>query len=453
MSILDKVLNILEEQYLCSHCLGRMFALLGTSTTNYERGRSLLLTLTLENHAIYLSSEKDMIQIALKNLNLLAFNARFDPARRVLEQEGFSTNLEKDKEPCFLCRDIFEKSSEYVEAGLKALESLEFENFLVGTSLNPEIINKEDKFKSKYNILESESFKGHFNREIGSKLALKLNKPSEFSNPEVTLVYSLDYNSFSIDLITKSLFISGRYNKLVRGIPQTHWDCRTCQGRGCEKCDNTGKQYQTSVEELISPEFLKQSSALGTKFHGAGREDIDVRMLGDGRPFVLELVRPLKRNLNLFQIEKKTNKMNKKKIKISRLKFSSKKQVVQIKTQSEHSRKSYRAIGQIDSKLSKEEFALKVKELKERVVGHEINQRTPTRVSHRRSDKYRTKFIYNIEAKYLKPNLFEFYIEVQGGTYIKELIHGDDGRTIPSFSEIFGAPMMCKELDVVEILQ
>ena len=30
--------------------------------------------------------------------------------------------------------------------------------------------------------------------------------------------------------------------------------------------------------------------ATASKFHSAGREDIDVRMLGGGRPFVLELV-------------------------------------------------------------------------------------------------------------------------------------------------------------------
>ena len=28
--------------------------------------------------------------------------------------------------------------------------------------------------------------------------------------------------------------------------------------------------------------------------HGSGREDIDVRMLGDGRPFILEFVNPRK---------------------------------------------------------------------------------------------------------------------------------------------------------------
>ena len=28
------------------------------------------------------------------------------------------------------------------------------------------------------------------------------------------------------------------------------------------------------------------------KFHGAGREDVDVRMLGAGRPFVMEVINP-----------------------------------------------------------------------------------------------------------------------------------------------------------------
>ena len=81
----------------------------------------------------------------------------------------------------------------------------------------------------------------------------------------------------------------------------------------------------------------------------------------------------------------------------------------------------------------------------------ELHQRTPYRVSHRRSDKVREKLIYKIEGKLIKPNLYEFIIETQGGTYIKELINGDEGRTTPSFSEIFKTPLECKELDVLEI--
>ena len=80
-----------------------------------------------------------------------------------------------------------------------------------------------------------------------------------------------------------------------------------------------------------------------------------------------------------------------------------------------------------------------------------IQQRTPHRVSHRRSDKVREKLIYKINGKFIKPNLFEFRIKTQGGTYIKELINGDNGRTSPSFSEIFNTLLECIELDVLEI--
>jgi tRNA pseudouridine synthase 10 len=63
----------------------------------------------------------------------------------------------------------------------------------------------------------------------------------------------------------------------------------------------------------------------------------------------------------------------------------------------------------------------------------------------------REKTIYKIDGHYLKPKLSEFVIETQGGTYIKELIHGDNGRTTPSFSSIFGFQTICKELDVLAV--
>jgi len=56
-----------------------------------------------------------------------------------------------------------------------------------------------------------------------------------------------------------------------------------------------------------------------------------------------------------------------------------------------------------------------------------------------------------LKSKLLSQTIFEFIIESQGGTYIKELINGDDGRTTPSFSEIFGSSLLCKKLDVLNI--
>jgi tRNA pseudouridine synthase 10 len=54
----------------------------------------------------------------------------------------------------------------------------------------------------------------------------------------------------------------------------------------------------TSVEELIGIPMKEMFRADQFRFSSAGREDIDVRMLGKGRPFAIELINPrLKGNL------------------------------------------------------------------------------------------------------------------------------------------------------------
>lgn len=452
MNIFDKVLDIYQKYYICPYCLGRLFALLGTSTTNYERGTSLLLSLTLENHRKYLSGETKGEEGAVHVLKILAEKAHYVPAQKVLKTEGFDYSEENGSNPCYLCQDIFGKLQEYAEVGKNEIKNIEFDNLLVGTSINSQIINSEDKFKSEFNLLEAESFKNHFNREVGKRLSIQLDKPTEFRNPDLLIIYSLGFEEVNIELKIRSLFIYGRYNKLIRGIPQTHWPCNNCSGNGCEKCNFTGKQYLISVEELISPEFVSESMASSSKFHGAGREDIDVRMLGSGRPFVIELRNPKIRNIDLNRIQKRVNKRHKKKVRIQDLKYSKKKEVISLKAGAENSKKVYKATGETNEKFTKEEFEKKLEILKLRIENQKIDQQTPIRVSHRRADKIRKKQIHRIEGKFIKKNLFEFTIEVQGGTYIKELIHGDEGRTTPSFAEIFDTPMVCKELDVLEII-
>jgi len=450
MTIFDKVIQIYQKYYICTHCLGRMFSLLGTNTTNHERGKSLLLSLTMENHRRYLSRNQDQ-NSTINNLEILAENAHFIPAKRVIEKEGLKFKENNSSRACFLCQNVFENTQKYANKAEKRLKKYEFDNFIIGTRVSSEIINNEDKFKAEFNLLESESFKSHFNREVGKELTKFLNKPPEFGNPDITIIFNLKHDDCEIDLILRSLFIYGKYTKLIRGIPQTHWDCKKCMGKGCPACNYTGKQYATSIEELINSEFIKESVAEDSKFHGAGREDIDVKMLGEGRPFVLELINPVKRSLDLKKIQKKVNRLNRKKVKISELKFSNKNQVKKMKSEAENTKKTYRALVFSEIKILRSEFEEINNKLKSLLENTKIQQRTPLRVVHRRADKVREKKIYKINGKILKPYLFEFIIETQGGTYIKELINGDSGRTNPSFTEIFGFPLICKKLDVIKI--
>lgn len=46
------------------------------------------------------------------------------------------------------------------------------------------------------------------------------------------------------------------------------------------------------MEEIIAAPFKDRFKFKEIKFHSGGREDIDVRMLGNGRPFLIELVSP-----------------------------------------------------------------------------------------------------------------------------------------------------------------
>jgi len=451
MTLLIKVLEIYKKNYVCSKCLGRLFSLLGTNTTNLERGTSLLLTLTMEAHADYLSGEKEREQGALERLKLLAENANYISAQKVMDMEGLQYNKPEVDYSCSLCHDILNNLDKYVDHALEIRKEYEINSFLVGASPDSDIINQEDILKSELNLLEAESFKSHFNREVGKIISQKLGIPPNFTNPDIIFIYNLGFETFSINLNIKSLFIYGRYKKLLRGIPQTKWICKNCQGKGCELCQFTGKQYETSVEELISPDFLEATKSSDSKFHGAGREDIDVRMIGTGRPFILELKRPKIRSVNLDELEVKINQKNIKKVQIGDLRITNKSEVIKIKKESEETRKCYKAIIKTYNSLKFKDFEEILTTLKHTLENQTISQRTPIRVVHRRADKIREKKIFKIEGKYIESNLFEFIIESQGGTYIKELISGDEGRTKPSFAEIFTFPVDCIELDVIEI--
>ncbi|MHA1468336.1 MAG: hypothetical protein ACTSP6_09720, partial [Promethearchaeota archaeon] len=77
MTIFEKVLEIYQkiensEFTICLHCLGRMFSLLGTNTSNLERVYSLLLSFTMENHRKYLSTDKELKDESIRNLKILA---------------------------------------------------------------------------------------------------------------------------------------------------------------------------------------------------------------------------------------------------------------------------------------------------------------------------------------------------------------------------------------------
>src|SRR5271157_974580 len=259
------------------------------------------------------------------------------------------------------------------------------------------------------------------------------------------IVALLDPASGMVDIQVNSVFFYGRYQKFERGIPQTHWNCRACKGAGCEKCNYTGKQYLDSVEELIGRPAIEAFDAEDAVLHGAGREDIDARCIGTGRPFILEIVAPKKRSIDLSALEAEINRSADGRVAVALSHWSDRSDVETLKSSKAH--KKYRILVEVEGQLSAGGLANALKALK----GVTIQQRTPVRVAHRRSDKIRERKVLDIE--FVGEQDGKFILEVLGeaGLYIKELVSGDQGRTIPSLAEILQRSAHVTSLDVVQV--
>jgi tRNA pseudouridine synthase 10 len=287
--------------------------------------------------------------------------------------------------------------------------------------------------------------RNEFGRLIGKKIAESTRKTADYRKPEIVLLINPFTEKTKVQ--PNPLYIAGRYKKLVRGIPQSKWFCSNCHGKGCEKCNWTGKMYPESVEEIIAKPFLEVTGGIKASFHASGREDIDARMLGKGRPFIIQITKPKKRFLDLKKMENIVNAYAKDKVEVSHLHFADKAAVRRLK-KAESSQKEYRVLIEFENKVSPEDLRL----LEEKLTNVTVKQRTPLRVLHRRADLTREKYIYEVKVKKLSPKKVEMKIRCQGGLYVKELVTGDDGRTTPNVSEILRNKAEPIKLDVLDVI-
>jgi tRNA pseudouridine synthase 10 len=441
MDILEKALAMLSKHPLCDNCLGRQFALLGYNIENKDRGRALKLSLTLQ--ASELNSAKNASGV--KRLKLLAVNGFSREAQETLRHLKTRVPKEDPSRACFLCEGKFQLLDGLVQKALDAVASYECGTFLVGVELPVAVEEREDEFKATFNVSYGENIRHEFGRLLGKRIAEETGKEAEYLKPDIAIIC----NPFTdeVRLQVNPLFVSGRYRKLVRDIPQSKWFCSSCRGRGCEKCGGTGKMYPESVEELASKPLLEAAEGEKTSFHASGREDIDARMLGTGRPFVIEVSKPKKRFLDLKTIEAAVNAGAVGKVEVSGLRFSSKDVVRRLK-RGESAQKEYRVLIDFEKDVSDEGLRL----LEEKLSGALIKQQTPLRVLHRRADLVREKYIYEVKVKKVSLKRAEMKIRCQGGLYVKELVSGDEGRTLPNVSELLENRAKPLKLDVLNVI-
>lgn len=438
MGVLEVARAMLEGYPICDHCLGRQFALLGHGLSNEERGEAIKLLLTAEGHRLAIEGDKSGREL----LKTVAVNGLSEVASKTMQSMGLEVG--ETAPPCHLCGGKFESLGEMAQRLAKRLMEYEYQTFLIGVRIPAEVEEREDELRARYNVRWGESIRGGFSRELGKRVTELTGKAADFKRPDILAI--MDPFTSRISLQVNPIFIAGRYRKLIRGIPQAKWLCWECEGRGCPRCGGTGKMYQESVEELVTTPAVERAEGVSAKFHAAGREDVDARVLGSGRPFVIEVKRPRRRWIDLEELMGAINDYARGKVEVSDLGFSSKEGVREMKARGQ-AEKVYRAVVEFEGEPSSEDLLA----LEEALNNRTVQQKTPVRVLHRRSDRVREKQIYKISIRRLKPNLVEMLIRSQGGLYVKELITGDDGRTRPSVAEVTHIPAKCVELDVMEV--
>jgi tRNA pseudouridine synthase 10 len=226
--------------------------------------------------------------------------------------------------------------------------------------------------------------------------------------------------------------------------------------------------------------------------HAAGREDVDVRMLGNGRPFMLEFLDARASLVHAGVFPAAALAINSGavgRVEVRRLSPATRDEFALLSAGAEAKRKRYVAVVWTSRALTQRELSA----LHNR-GDIAVSQRTPVRVLHRRSLSSRAKIVHDIrtrlilppvsgtvgeqprgwEAQHLPPSVaaalsggisvgphnseptssfFLLSLETSAGTYVKEFVHGDSGRTSPSIASLLRLYAAdCLSLDVVELL-
>ncbi|KAG5193015.1 hypothetical protein JKP88DRAFT_260866 [Tribonema minus] len=245
-------------------------------------------------------------------------------------------------------------------------------------------------------------------------------------------------------------YVFGRYRKLSRSVPQSPWTV----GRGADAV----RIGDASVQEIVAAPLEALARCREVKLAGAGREDMDVRMLGNGRPFVLEVIdskvtaQQLADALPRLQREVNacTGLNSEGAVEVSDFKLVGRDIYSQIQEGAEGKRKHYRCVVWTSRDVSQAE-------LDAALHAHppgadlEVRQSTPVRVLHRRAALTRVKTVRALRAARVAPRFFVLSLTTSAGTYVKEFVHGDLGRTVPSVGALLGCRADILQLDVVGV--
>ena len=366
--------QILKKHELCEHCLGRLFS-----------------------KKLHLSSNKLLGKKLHKNRN---------PAKK-----------------CYICKNLFDNLNHFLKIMIDVSSDYSFQTFSVGAIIKPSIVDRDDCIRSQFKLRGIDSIKTDITKELSKSFSKKTKHVVDNRNPEFT--FTLNFKDESCQIHSKSITLSGRYVKSMRGISQKQKSCDNCSGKGCRFCNFHGISEFDSVEGMISQFIFEKMGGTVAKFTWIGGEDKPSLVLGDGRPFFVKLQNPHKRKLRLTSKIFKSLKIN------------------NLKIVSDFPKKPLKFISSIKMRISTEsEIEIKnMKKLKDLTKSPVVVYD----VSGKRSEK---KISY-VKYKKISKNEFSLFLKADGGLPIKRFVNGDD--ISPGVSLILDNHCKCLEFDFLDI--
>jgi tRNA pseudouridine synthase 10 len=404
---------------VCDACLGRLVADRSFGLRNEERGRALRTTVALVDDEPYEPPESD---------------------------------------DCWVCEGLCARFDDLADRVVAALEGLAFDSYQLGSRVAPLLTENEALLREEVGLdpvdgAHGEDLGKELNREVGRRVGARTGAEVDFERPDVqvTLDVGITPEETDIEVGLNSVAVYGRYRKLARDVPQTEWPCSACGatgsqhgGRTCSECDGTGYRYRTSVEQEVGPTLVEAHRGREGVFHGAGREDVDALMLGTGRPFVLEVKEPHRRGLDLSTLRNEINEASDA-IEVLGLRYATHDMVERVKEL--EASKVYRMAVTFDDPVAEADLQAALDELR----GATVEQRTPSRVDHRRADLVRERTVYDISGSTTDEEHATLVVHGAGGLYVKELVSSDEGRTEPSLAGLLGVGAEVTALDVLAV--
>ena len=366
--------QILKKHELCEHCLGRLFS-----------------------KKLHLSSNKLLGKKLHKNRN---------PAKK-----------------CYICKNLFDNLNHFLKIMIDVSSDYSFQTFSVGAIIKPSIVDRDDCIRSQFKLRGIDSIKTDITKELSKSFSKKTKHVVDNRNPEFT--FTLNFKDESCQIHSKSITLSGRYVKSMRGISQKQKSCDNCSGKGCRFCNFHGISEFDSVEGMISQFIFEKMGGTVAKFTWIGGEDKPSLVLGDGRPFFVKLQNPHKRKLRLTSKIFKSLKIN------------------NLKIVSDFPKKPLKFISSIKMRISTEsEIEIKnMKKLKDLTK--------PPVVVYDVSGKRSEKKISYVKYKKISKNEFSLFLKADGGLPIKRFVNGNN--VSPGVSSIIDNSCKCLEFDFLDI--